>query len=358
MSRMRSSMLLLGICVAALLVGALRLATERATLPVGSSYSAQPDGALALYEWTAALGATPSRLQDEVLHQQNGGVATTVMVLQPESPIARTLSATFDTVPSQGGTLVIAGDSLPWVLYARDLGITVEPIRDAGSTARTPDGALLVPATFRYRVQASGATPLLVLPNGDWVALRMPYKQGSLVVLATPLPLTNAALGAEETARFVYREVLTTATSNSAFVFDEVQHSFAPVAADPATMDHLLFNTAPGRALIYAAVLIFLYLLLSGRRLGPPMPARSPMETRRTMYEHVQMLANLYRRAGRLGTVRAAFDRHYKRELARGAGGSPKRAAALAEAIARIETARTEADLIAAVAAVSDRPEK
>jgi hypothetical protein len=156
----------------------------------------------------------------------------------------------------------------------------------------------------------------------------------------------------------VYREVLSKASSNGAFVFDEVQHSFAPVAADPATMDHLLFTTAPGRALIYAAVLIFLYLLLSGRRLGPPIPARSPMETRRTMYEHVQMLANLYRRAGRLGTVRAAFDRHYKREMARGAGGSPARAAALAEAIARIETARTESDLIAAVAAVSDRPEK
>jgi hypothetical protein len=351
-------MILLGICVAALLVGVLRLATARATLPAGSSYSAQPDGALALYEWTAALGGTPSRLQDEALHEQSGGVATTLLVLQPESPIAPSLSAMFDTVPSHGGTLVVAGDSLPWVLYARSLGVTVEPIRDAGSTARTPDGALLVPASFHYRVQAGSATPLLVLANGDWVALRMPYKDGSLVVLATPLPLTNAALGAEETARFVYREVLSSATRNGAFVFDEVQHSFAPIAADPATLEHLLLSTAPGRALMYAAALIFVYVLLTGRRLGPPIPARSPMETRRTMYEHVQMLANLYRRAGRLSTVRTTFDRHYKRELARGAGGSPKRAAALAEALARIEAARTESDLIAAVSAASIQPEK
>ena len=71
------------------------------------------------------------------------------------------------------------------------------------------------------------------------------------------------------------------------------------------------------------------------------------------MYEHVQMLANLYRRAGQLPTVRAAFARQYRRELARGgvSSRSPNRTAALAEALARIETARSESELIAAVAA-------
>jgi hypothetical protein len=357
MSRLRSSMILLGICVAALLVGALRLVTEKAALPTGSSYSAQADGALALYEWAAAVGGNPSRLQDEVFGRESGHLPTTLLVLQPETPITGPPGAAFDTIPSQGGTLVIAGDSLPWVLYARSLGITVEPIRDGGSTAATPDGVLGVSATFRYRVRASGATPLLVVPSGDWVALRRPYRQGSLLVLATPVPLTNAALGAEETARFVYREVLAGGTSKGTFVFDEAHHSFAPVTAEPATLDHLLFTTAPGRALIYAAVLTFVYLLLSGRRLGPPIPARSAMETRRTMYEHVQMLANLYRRAGQLPVARAAFRRHVTREFARGAGGSPRRAAAPAEALARIETAQNESELIAAVAAASAHPE-
>ena len=194
MSRLRSSMILLGICVAALLVGALRLATQRTILPTGSSYSAQPDGALALYDWAAAIGGTSSRLQDPALRPDSAQVSTTLLVLQPESPIADS-GRSFDAVPDRGGAIVLAGDSVPWLLYARSLGITVESIFDAGSTASTPDGAVLVPGTFRYRVRASGATPLLVLPNGDWVALRMPYRQGSLVVLATPVPLTNAALG-------------------------------------------------------------------------------------------------------------------------------------------------------------------
>jgi hypothetical protein len=350
MSRLRSSMILLGICVAALLVGALRLVTQQPTLPTGSSYSAQPDGALAVYDWSSAVGATPRRLQDPVLRQTIIQVPSTLLVLQPESAIGDTSRASFDAVPDHGGTIVLAGDSLFWVLYARSLGITVEPIRDAGSSATTPDGALLVPGDFRYRLRASGATPLLVTDSGDWIALRQPYRQGSLVVLATPGLLTNAALGDQDTARFVYRDVLSGAASSGGLIFDEAHHSFVPAAAEPATANELLVGSAPGRALIYAAVLIFLYLLLSGRRLGPPIPARSPLETRRTMYEHVQMLANLYHRAGQFVVVRTAFARQITRELARGGGGSPKRSAMLTEALARIETARTESELISAVA--------
>jgi hypothetical protein len=62
------------------------------------------------------------------------------------------------------------------------------------------------------------------------------------------------------------------------------------------------------------------------------------------------VLANLYRRARQLGVVRDAFGRKYARQLARG-GGSPAAAATLASAVVRIESARTEAELIGAVAA-------
>jgi hypothetical protein len=237
-------------------------------------------------------------------------------------------------------------------LYTRNLGITVEPIRNGASSATTPDGSLRLPMMSRYRVHADNATPLLVDPNGDWVALRMPYKQGSLVVLATPEPLLNEGLRDEETARFVYRELLSGATT---VAFDEVHHSFTPpgAAGAPLTVNQLLFSTAPGRAVVYAAVVAFVYVLLSGLRLGPPVRPRPPTETRRTMYEHVQMLANLYRRAGQFATVRDAFSRHYARLLARGPR-SPQQAAALTSALARIESARTESELVAAVAGIND----
>jgi hypothetical protein len=62
------------------------------------------------------------------------------------------------------------------------------------------------------------------------------------------------------------------------------------------------------------------------------------------------MLANLYRRAGQFAVVRDAFSRQLTRSIARGASGSPKRTAMLGAALARVESARTESELVAAVA--------
>lgn len=340
-------MVLLGICIVTLLIGTLRVATDRTPLPTGSSYSTQPDGAQGLYDWAETIGASSSRLQDQLRDNQ---AAATLLVLQPETTLSSTVQDAFDVVPRQGGTLVLAGDSLPWLLYARNLGIAVEPIRNGADGASTPDGGLTLPIISRYRVRADGATPLLIATSGDWVALRTPYKEGSLIVLATPQPLTNAALRDPQTARFVFREVMSGAIGH-AFIVDEAHHSFAPrLAGGPATLNQLLFETSAGRAVLLAAVLTFLYVLLSGRRLGPALPARPPTETRRTMYEHVQMLANLYRRAGQFAVVRDAFSRHLARSIAHGGTGSPKRTAALVAALGRVEAARTESELVAAVA--------
>jgi hypothetical protein len=338
--------------VVAILLGLLRVATQRTPLPTGSSYSADPDGAQALFTWIHEVGGTSRRLRDSMMRDDR--VPAELVILQPQSPIDPSAGRAFDVVPQHGGTLMVAGDSLAWLVYTRDLGVTVEPIRNGATSVSSPDEAIHYAVLARYRVHADGATPLLITSSGDWVALRMPYKQGSLVVLATPEPLLNAPLHNDAVARFVYREVV--APSNGGeIVFDEAHHSFAPsgLVGAPATLNSLLFETPPGRAVVYVSVLAFAYLLLTGRRLGPPLPARPPGETRRTMFEHVQMLANLYRRAGQLAVVRSTFSRHSARLLARGAS-SPKRAAALAEALARIDTARTESELISAVASISD----
>jgi hypothetical protein len=105
---------------------------------------------------------------------------------------------------------------------------------------------------------------------------------------------------------------------------------------------------------VYTGVLTFVFLLLAGLRLGPPVYPRSAAEAPRTMYEHVQMLANLYRRAGQLTVVRDTFRRQYARALARGTH-VPGRALALEGALARLDTARTEPEVISAVASIEDR---
>ena len=347
MSRARSSMVLLGICVAALLIGALRLATERTPLPTASSYSTQPDGAQGLYTWMEDVGARPHRLLDPAVDADT----STLLIVQPQTTIERRTSDEYDAVPARGGTLVIAGDSLSWLVYARQLGIDVQVVSPVTSTVTTPDG-LSLQFSGRYRLRAANAQALLVRPNGDVVAVRLPYKNGAIVAIASSDLLTNARLADPATARFVFRELVSRAIGQ-AVAFDEIHHGQAPVASGGATINSLLFSTPVGRAIIYAALLTFVYLLLAGRRLGPALALRPASESRRTMYEHVQMLANLYRRSGRLAVVRDAFARHYSRLLARGAGG-PRRTALMSEALARVQSARTESDLIAAVAAVDD----
>ncbi|MBV9603083.1 MAG: DUF4350 domain-containing protein [Chloroflexi bacterium] len=351
MSRIRSSMLLLGIAVAAILIGGLRLLTEQAQLPAGSSASAQPDGALALYTWLGDLGGQTQRLSDTAIDPS----ASTVVILEPPAILDQATRDALDAFTDRGGTIVLAGDSLPWLISARTLGVTVEPAAQQASTATTPDG-LSLPLTSRYRLRAgaAGAEPLLLRDDGDWVGLNMPYRDGNLIVIASPEPLTNAGLADDATARFVFRELVSPAIgSGQSVAFDEIDRSGfgSGTAAGTPNMAQLLFQTSPGRAILYAAVLTFVFLVLAGRRLGPPVYLRSAADSPRTMYEHVQMLANLYRRAGQLRVVRETLGRHYARALARGAL-PPSRAAALSGALAGLDSATTESELVTAIATI------
>jgi hypothetical protein len=261
--------------------------------------------------------------------------------------------------------------------------------------------------------------PELVAPDGEWVAVSKPYREGRLFVFASSFPFTNDGLRDAETARYMYTmltERLNAAPSAAAgsatgpvVVFDEAHRAIPGTgggASGEASLERRIYRwvlgTSIGSAAVYALALVFVYLLLSGRRLGPPLRAVSPASPvspgspgspgrvagganghtvaggprnggnggmNRTMYEHVQALAGLYRRSRPLGYVRAHYARHYRRRIARDAGTDapvsqpgpldpqelvrygipPERAARLAAAVAEVEAARGERHLAAAV---------
>ena len=336
--------------VLAVILGALLLATlgrrEGPPLPTGSTLSAASDGGKALYLWVDSLGRQAQRL--ESLGALGRRPPEAVLVLAPAIPLDEADRKALDAVPAAGGTLILAGPPTPFRGYLETLGIETSggPLV---RRARTPDGGLEVQVETRQRLSGSGTVPVLVAPDGGAVAVRKPYLAGQVLVLSSVEPFTNDGLRDESTARFVYRVLEGAVPPGGTAGFDKSHYREVTPAGDPVqSIGGLLRETPAGRAVVYGGVLSFLFLLLAGGRLGPPLPPLGAMAPTRTMFEQVQALAGLYRRAGQLPALRRHFVEHYGRIIAGARLSSPRQAAA-EQALGQIERATTEGALREAV---------
>ena len=86
-----------------------------------------------------------------------------------------------------------------------------------------------------------------------------------------------------------------------------------PSAPAKETLWGYMLRTAWGEAAVLAGALLLIFLLLQGRRLGPPLPV-SPEIRRREAAEYVEAMARLKRRAHQ----RRAVARHQRRRLRAG----------------------------------------
>ena len=270
-----------------------------------------------------------------------------VLVLAPVVPLDAAARTVLDAVPAGGGTLVLAGPTAAYGGYLESLGISAAS-GTLAREARTP-GGLAVRVDSRERLEGEGTTPLLTAPDGEAVAVGKARGPGRVVVVTGLLPFTNAGLQDDDTARFVYRLLDESVPPGAVAAFDESHYQEVTAAGAPVqTFDALLRGTAPGRAALYAAVVAFGYLLLSGRRLGPPLPPVGATAPSRTMFEQVQALAGLYRRSGQVGAARSHFVEHYGRVLA-SRRLPPAQEGAARAALSQIEAARGEGALTEAV---------
>jgi hypothetical protein len=107
-----------------------------------------------------------------------------------------------------------------------------------------------------------------------------------------------------------------------ALVVLDTFHVTGPEARQASTLQDWLWGTPVGWATGFGLAVLFLYLLLQGARLGPPLPVVAEGR-RREAAEYVSAMAGLQRRA-RLGSaVVAHHRRRLKRELGRRFGISP-----------------------------------
>jgi hypothetical protein len=101
--------------------------------------------------------------------------------------------------------------------------------------------------------------------------------------------------------------------------FDEYHHGFFT----PPSTGRIVFGSPWGWAAAYAVLVIGLYLLLSGRRFGRPIPLQEEL-VRRSSTEYVESMADLFLRGGKRAYILKHYRAAFKRRLAQRDGINPQ----------------------------------
>jgi hypothetical protein len=291
-----------------------------------SSFSSAPNGARALHLWLSELGYPVSNEPNSTFHLARETGLT--LILEPFTGITPDEWETIDAWVEEGGTLVLAGERWGTLSAARHYDFSMAYLDEESQaitlTAQTPllaSPPLTAPANARPRAYlradadadngfdfvthlAVGARPVIVsFEVGD----------GRVILSATPFPFSNAGLKETGNPQLV-ANVIAAANRPGEVWFDEWHHGVRSRQAQVVGPEEWLRRTPSGRSLLYAAAVIFVALVLGGRRFGRPIPL-AKSTARRAPLEHITAIANLNRRAGHRTAVLLQHRQRLKREL-------------------------------------------
>jgi len=311
--------------VALLLVGTAAALAARSTPDdtSPSSRSAGNAGTLALYDWLARLGLRVERMSGR-FDLSGAGV---LVVSDPTMPFTPDEASHVADMVRGGGELILTSDR-PGVLNSGELlnAVGAAPnASDLASGSSLPaayDASLDVPidaaglvrkvpmqAGLDFDVPTSTGVPLL--SSGDRVVgLDIPVGSGHAFVLGSPYPLSNLGLRQGDSALFVL-SLLERAGSgqDTRIVFDEYHHGEAGAGGASAAL-----GGPVGLAGVLAALAVFGFVALSGRRLGRPVPARDPARVP-SATEYVDAMGALIERTAQRGGVAARYAEELKRRV-------------------------------------------
>ena len=292
------------------------------TSRTGSVYDDGPGGASALRRYLEAMGASTTTIQgDTFAPSPSAGV---VLILGASESVTDTDVIALRTYVRAGGTVVLATElgllERPALeaFGVRVSGIAAPGAHDLASTvfADPPARSLSID-----RGVALGVGPQAdVLATDGHAPLIAAVREGNgLVVFVGSLwPFLAGGLGDADNARVVLALVRPAlGPTGGPVAFDEYHHGLHPSSEALVLVE----RTWPGRALVFAAIVTFLYLVLSGRRIGLPVPLE--VRPARSSLEYVRGFAGLVRRSGRGEIARRRFRADLHTGLARGLGLDP-----------------------------------
>ena len=290
------------------------------TSRTGSVYDDGPGGASALRTYLAAMGASTTTLQGDTFATTQ--TATVIFILGATEDITDADVLKLRNHARAGGTVVLATElGLLERALLGAFGVRVSGIAAPGPHDLT-NAAFADPPARSLSIDrgvAFGVGPQAdVLATDGSAPLIATVREGSgLVVFVGSLwPFLGGGLAEADNARVVLA-LAKPALSGGVVAFDEYHHGLHP-SSDVLV---LVERTWPGRALVFAAILTFRYLVLSGRRLGLPVPLE--VRPARSSLEYIRGFAGLVRRSGRGEIARRRMRADLQTGLARGLGLDP-----------------------------------
>ena len=336
--------------------------------PTASVYDEGPGGAATLRRLIEAVGIRTITLEGDRFAPSLDS-AGVVFMLRPTELVTVQDVAAIRAYLGAGGTVVVAHDFelfLQPLLESLDVhfaqGVTSPRTRLNGALFAAPPAYEIDTGLGRELRLGDRWDPIGTDGRSPTVAMRSLGK-GTLIVIGTVAPFLTSGLPNADNARFVVDLATAALASGGAVAFDEYHHGVHP----PPSILAVIERTWPGRALLFAFIVVFAYVALTGRRLGPPQPLdpRPP----RSSLEYVRGLAGLVRRAGHQEIVRDRLRRELHSGLARRTGldpqtpfeqivarireGSPGRADEIAVLDAHLRRRLHEPELVRTVARVA-----
>jgi hypothetical protein len=326
----RDILIIAGLFLALILFVAFGPGRQPPNGPSGATtHSSENDGALAFYTWARALGYDARRLEYRAFALDEEDAA--LVLLNPTERIDRVRTRAILDWVEQGGTLIYADDS-PAIfgpanalldelqfesgVYSTTVGIDraapAQPVLDQPPVgeAAVETGRVLVPGTDEY-VQLLGADDAAIIAG-------VKRGRGYIYLSTATHPFTNAGLRDTQNAALALN-MLRRVPAGGRIQFDEYHHGFFT----PPSTTRLVLGSPWGWAAAYAVLVVALYLLLSGRRFGRPVPLKEEL-MRRSSAEYIESMADLFQRGGKRSYILQHYHTAFKRRLARPLGANPQ----------------------------------
>ena len=298
-----------------------------------STYSIHQDGTQLFYRLLNNLGfraqrirAMPYNLPDEL---------QVLFLLQPLSgnTLQPELTSQIKDFVEKGNVLILAGEGkhgeLDNLLEAYDLKLAqaIQPIiisKSLHPLFQYPPVEYII----SLNEQVIRSTRLDIVPlfgvDRDYSVITFRAGSGRVYVLSCPYIFTNRGIGDYANAKFIHN-LLTYLPQNASIGFDEYHHGFRVQTSKGrsgrelhASLSQMFLTTPIGWAFIYIGVLIFIFLILRGRRLGLPLDIgdRGAVAPRRMASEYVLSMAELYRKSGKRYAILQHIRNEFRRSMA------------------------------------------